>query len=78
MVSRENVMLVRPGLAGVDAFWALFDDDIVFDTHNYKAGHCKGYAEHEHGASPPGLSLRWSAHVHPPTPEGWSVGHALS
>jgi ketosteroid isomerase-like protein len=34
-MSQENVELVRQGLTSVDAFWALFDDDIVFETHNY-------------------------------------------
>ena len=34
-MSHENVEFVRQGLTDVDAFWALFDDQIVFETHNY-------------------------------------------
>ncbi len=36
-MSRDNVELVRRGIEGPDAFWALLDDHVVWDTHNYPA-----------------------------------------
>jgi ketosteroid isomerase-like protein len=34
-MSQENVELVRRGIASADTFWALLDEDVVFDTRNY-------------------------------------------
>jgi ketosteroid isomerase-like protein len=34
-MSQENVELVRRGIASADSFWALLDEDVVFDTRNY-------------------------------------------
>lgn len=34
-MSRQNVELVRDGIKSVDAFWALLDDHVVWDTQNY-------------------------------------------
>jgi ketosteroid isomerase-like protein len=34
-MSQENVELVRRGIASVDTFWALLDEDVVLDTRNY-------------------------------------------
>lgn len=36
-MSRYNVELVRRGIESPDAFWALLDDHVVWDTHNYPA-----------------------------------------
>jgi ketosteroid isomerase-like protein len=34
-MSQKNVELVRRGIASADTFWALLDEDVVFDTRNY-------------------------------------------
>jgi len=34
-MSRENVDLVRRGIASAESFWALLDEHVVFDTRNY-------------------------------------------
>lgn len=34
-MSQENVELVRRGVQSTDSFWALLDDHVVWDTHNY-------------------------------------------
>ncbi|HYN51390.1 MAG TPA: nuclear transport factor 2 family protein [Thermoleophilaceae bacterium] len=34
-MSRDNVELVRRGVENTHAFWALLDDHVVWDTHNY-------------------------------------------
>ena len=36
-MSRDNVELVRRGIESTGAFWALLDDHVVWDTHNYSA-----------------------------------------
>jgi ketosteroid isomerase-like protein len=36
-MSQDNVRLVRRGIEGPDAFCALLDGDVVWDTHNYPA-----------------------------------------
>ena len=36
-MSQENVELVRRGIQSTDSFWALLDDHVVWDTHNYSA-----------------------------------------
>ena len=36
-MSKENVELVRRGIQSAAGFWALLDDQVVWDTHNYSS-----------------------------------------